>query len=584
MRAVIEQPRVERRLAAILAADVVGFGELMDNDEIGTLRRFKDHLNALIYPLVAAYGGRLVKLTGDGLLAEFRSVVDAVSCAIAIQRGIETRNADAASQPPMVFRIGINIGDIIVDGSDIYGNGVNVAARLEALSDSGGLCLSGAAIDQINETLPVVFTDRGEQYVKNVSRPIRVYALSAAAIAELAKIPGALPSPAGLAAKAQPRMSIVVLPFVNFSSDPEQGFFADGVTEDLTTDLSRIRGSFVIARNTAYSYKDKTVDVRVLGQELGVRYVLEGSVRRSDQKVRLNAQLIETETGSHIWADRFDGERQNLAAIQNEVTGRIARALNLEIVQADGRRALRKQALGPHILDHIALGRSYFHRPYSVFHGQEAKRHFQAALDVDSDALEAMAGLAMVISRDLANGWSKHPEQDISLTEGLVDAGLAMDTGNPDFYYARGMLFRRLGRIDDGIASFQTGLEIDPNHYLCLSGIAFLNYFGGNLHWVRGSCHVHLREPETAITHLLRARRQNNRLWFIHYTLAAAYALNGALDNARRSLADMQRLKPEYTSIAQVQRDLPYLEDPRYVAKAEETTHRGLQMAGLPLR
>jgi class 3 adenylate cyclase len=499
MRAVIEQPRVERRLAAILAADVVGFGELMDNDEIGTLRRFKDHLNALIYPLVAAYGGRLVKLTGDGLLAEFRSVVDAVSCAIAIQRGIETRNADAASQPPMVFRIGINIGDIIVDGSDIYGNGVNVAARLEALSDSGGLCLSGAAIDQINETLPVVFTDRGEQYVKNVSRPIRVYALSAAAIAELAKIPGALPSPAGLAAKAQPRMSIVVLPFVNFSSDPEQGFFADG------------------------------------------------------------------------------------------------------------RRALRKQALGPHILDHIALGRSYFHRPYSVFHGQEAKRHFQAALDVDSDALEAMAGLAMVISRDLANGWSKQPEEDISLTEELVDAGLAMDTGNPDFYYARGMLFRRLGRIDDGIASFQTGLEIDPNHYLCLSGIAFLNYFGGNpehalaltenlfrvsprdpnlanLHWVRGSCHVHLREPETAITHLLRARRQNNQLWFIHYTLAAAYALNGALDNARRSLADMQRLKPEYTSIAQVQRDLPYLEDPRYVAKAEETTHRGLQMAGLPLR
>jgi adenylate cyclase len=624
MLAPIEQPMTERRLAAIFAADVVGFSELMDYDELGTLRRFKDRLNALISALIAAYGGRLVKLTGDGVLAEFRSVIDTVSCAIAVQRGVAARNGAEPAHAPMVFRIGINVGDIIVDGSDIYGNGVNVAARLESLSDPGGLCLSAAAMEQITEALPVTFLDRGDQFVKNIPRPIRVFALTSREIADVKDVPGALPSAhknfevkssdaphsdtkSFATAKALPRMSIVVLPFDNFSNDSEQGFFADGVTEDLTTDLSRIAGSFVIARNTAYAYRDKkTIDVRQLGQELGVRYVLEGSVRRSDQQVRLNAQLIETETGAHIWADRFDGERQNLAAIQNEVTGRIARALNLELVQADGRRALRQQALGPQILDHIALGRSYFHKPYTVFHGQETRRHFQAALDADPDAVEAMTGLAMVISRDLANAWAKEPERDIALVADLIRRSLDADSRNPDTYYARGMLYRRLGRIDDGIAAFETGLDFDPNHYLCLSGVAFLNYFGGNseyalvltdnlfrisprdpnlanMHWVRGSCHVHLGDYKTAITHLLRARRQNDQLWFIHYTLAAAYALSGAMDDARRSLADMQRLKPEYKTIARVQQDLPYLEDPRYVARAAATTHRGLEMAGLPL-
>jgi adenylate cyclase len=401
-------------------------------------------------------------------------------------------------------------------------------------------------------------------------------------------------------------MSIVVLPFANFSSDPEQGFFADGVTEDLTTDLSRIAGSFVIARNTAYTYKDKTVDVRAVGGELGVRYVLEGSVRRSGQTVRLNAQLIETETGAHIWADRFDGERQDLAAIQNEVTGRIARTLNLELVQADARRALRQQALGPHVLDHIALGRSYFNRPYSPFHGQEARSHFQAALDTDPDAVEALSGLAMTIARDLANAWSENPKRDIEIVEDLLRRAFAADAENPDAYYARGMLLRRLGRIDDGIAAFQTGLEIDPNHYLCLCEIAFLNYFAGNseyalamtdnifrisprdpnlanLHWMRGSCHLHLGNPATAITHLLRARRHNDQLWFVHYTLTAAYALNGALAEARASLADMQRLKPGYTSIAKVHAAMPYLDDPHFVARVKATTHRGAQLAGLPL-
>ena len=579
----------------------------MDRDEVGTLRQLKDHLDLFVVPLIAAYSGRTVKTNGDAVLAEFRSVVDAVTCAIAMQRGIVARSADVAPGQRIVFRIGINIGDVIVTGDDIYGNGVNVAARLESLCEPGGVCISGAARDQVGEVLPVVFHDRGEQLVKNVSRPLRVFGLTPDDIAdmpiELTSVP---PDPRRVAASSLPRLSIVVLPFSNFSNDPEQGFFADGVTEDLTTDLSRIVGSFVIARNTAYSYKDRSVDVRKVGRELGVRYVLEGSVRRNGQTIRLNAQLIEAETGGHIWADRFDGERRDLVAIQNEVTGRIARALNLELVQADARRTLRLQALDPTILDHIALGRSFFHKAYSPFNGRETRRHFGLALEADESAVEAMSGLAMTVARDLSNAWSESPGPDRALVEDLVRRALEADPDNTDAYYAQGLLFRALGRIDDGIRAFETGLEIDPNHYLCMTGLAFLHYFGGNaekaiemsddllrisprdphlanLHWVRGSSHLHMRRPSEAVGHLLRARMHNDQLWFVHYTLAAAYALSGTLDEAKNSLADMQRLKPEYNAISKVHSDLPYLNDPRYLARAAQTTQLGLQIAGLPL-
>jgi TolB-like protein/class 3 adenylate cyclase len=359
-----------RRLAAILAADVAGYSRLMGADEEGTHKRLKAHLRELIEPKIAEHRGRIVKNTGDGFLAEFQSVVDAVRCAVEVQRAMLCRNAQIPS-----FRIGINLGDVIIDGGDIYGDGVNIAARLEALAEPGGICISRVVRDQIRDKLPYSFADIGEQSVKNIVRPVRAYAMSGAIVASIplvaapatlgrARSLGRLVIPSGaiaalcigvvawlvwprgtpptgptqapvvadplrLGTKPASRLSIVVLPFANLSNDPDQEYFADGITDDLTTDLSRISGSFVIARNTAFTYKGKLVDAKQIGHDLGVRYVLEGSVRRTGDQIRVNAQLIDTESGGHLWADRFDTDRVNLPQAQNEITSRLAGILNI---------------------------------------------------------------------------------------------------------------------------------------------------------------------------------------------------------------------------------------------------------------
>jgi adenylate cyclase len=288
-----------RRLAAILAADVAGYSRLMGADEEGTHERLKAHRRELVDPKIGEHSGRIVKTTGDGMLVEFASVVDAVRCAAELQRAMIDREAGMPEDRRIRFRIGINLGDIIVDGDDIFGDGVNVAARLEALSDPGGLCISRMVRDQIRDKLAYDFEDLGEQSVKNIARPVRVYALRPEAVADLSAsgVPAALPISQPVAV---PRLSIVVLPFTNLSNDPEQQYFADGITEDLTTDLSRIANMFVISRNTAFTYRNKTIDTKQIGRELGVRYVLEGSVRRSGNQVRVNAQLIDAAPDAHL--------------------------------------------------------------------------------------------------------------------------------------------------------------------------------------------------------------------------------------------------------------------------------------------
>jgi TolB-like protein/class 3 adenylate cyclase len=353
-----------RRLTAILAADVAGYSRLMGADEEGTHARVQAHLRELVNPKIAEHRGRIVKNTGDGMLAEFSSVVDAVRCAAEVQRAMADRNAETPEDKRITFRVGINLGDVIAEPDDIYGDGVNVAARLEALAEPGGICVSRVVRDQIRDKLPYPFEDKGEQSVKNIARSVRVYALRPEAIAELpptsttvgapqrprtapwAVVAGAatalmlaalawwasLPTrtsptePATVAATATsiaqpptpPRLSIAVLPFANLSSDAEQQYLADGITEDLTTDLSRIAHMFVISRNTAFTYKDKPINARQIGRELGVRYVLEGSVQRSSNRVRVNAQLIAAETDAHLWAERFDREMGDLLALQDE--------------------------------------------------------------------------------------------------------------------------------------------------------------------------------------------------------------------------------------------------------------------------
>ena len=309
-----------RRLAAILAADVAGYSRLMGADEEGTHERLKAHLGELVDPKIREHTGRIVKSTGDGMLAEFASVVDAVRCAAEIQRGMVDRESEVPEERRIRFRIGINLGDVIVEGDDIFGDGVNIAARLEALAEPGGICISRTVRDQIRDKLPYPFEDMGEQSVKNIARPVRVYALRPEAIADL-PAPSVPPATSISQPVAAPRLSIVVLPFTNLSDDPEQQYFADGITEDLTTDLSRIADMFVISRNTAFTYRDKPVDTKQIGRELGVRYVLEGSVRRSGNRVRVNAQLIDAETDAHLWAERFDRDTSDLFALQSEITG-----------------------------------------------------------------------------------------------------------------------------------------------------------------------------------------------------------------------------------------------------------------------
>jgi TolB-like protein len=336
-----------RKLAAILAADVVGYSRLTGADEDRTLARLRALRSDLIDPTIAVHHGRVVKRTGDGALVEFRSVVDAVRCAIEVQNGMVERNAGLPPERRIDFRIGIHLGDVVEEADgDLMGDGVNIAARIEGIADPGGISLSHAAYEQVRDKVAQKFVDRGEQSLKNIARPIRVFALARA---------DATPGKPG-----PPHLSIVVLPFTNIGGDPEQDYFVDGVTESLTTDLSRIAGSFVIARNTAFTYKGKPNDVKQIGREINVRYVLEGSVQRGGNRIRVNVQLIDAETGNHLWAERFDKPLADLFDMQDEIVARLARQLDAELVAAEARRAER--APDPDAMDLYFQGTACWHK------------------------------------------------------------------------------------------------------------------------------------------------------------------------------------------------------------------------------
>src|SRR5947209_8595258 len=337
--------RAERRLTAILAADVAGYSRLMGQDEAGTLSRLRAHRRELIDPKIAEHKGRIVKTTGDGLLVEFPSVVEAVACAVAVQRGMAERNVSSPQDQRIVFRVGINLGDIIVDGEDIHGDGVNVAARLEALAEPGGVCVSGTVRDHIGDRLDITFDDMGEQSLKNIARPVRVYAVR---LANVARTPTVSLSESQTVLALPDKPSIAVLPFQNMSGDPEQEYFADGMVEEIITALSRVRWFFVIARNSTFTYKGHAVDVKQVGRELGVRYVLEGSVRKSGNRLRITAQLVEAETGNHLWAERYDRDVSDIFAVQDEITERVVAAIEPELYTAE---QVRSQSKPPDSLD-----------------------------------------------------------------------------------------------------------------------------------------------------------------------------------------------------------------------------------------
>ena len=374
-----------RKLAAIMAIDVVGYSRLMGEDEAGTARAVREHREAA-QPIVAGRGGRIVKTMGDGLLLEFPSVVDAVECAIAIQTLMVARNADAPETKRIVYRIGVHLGDVLIEGDDILGEGVNIAARLEGICEPGGVLISSSAHEHVRGRIDAEFVDLGEKALKNIARPVRVFALGSSASAARAAARG------GRA--GAPRLSLLVLPFANIGGDPEQEYFVDGVTESLTTDLSRIRGSFVIGRNTAFTYKGKAVDLKQVGRELNVRYVLEGSVQRGGQRMRVNVQLIDAESGSHLWAERFDKPVADLFDMQDEIVARLANALEAQLSAAEARRAEGVQ--NPDAMDLYFQGLAWMNKGVTPDNFSRARALFARALEIDPVNVEALVGRGWV--------------------------------------------------------------------------------------------------------------------------------------------------------------------------------------------
>jgi adenylate cyclase len=586
-----------RRLAAILAADVAGYSRLMGADEEGTHEQLKAHRRELIDPKIAAHRGRVVKTTGDGMLVEFASTVDALRCAAAIQTDMAERNAAAPPERRIELRIGVHQGDVIVEDGDIFGDGVNIAARLEGLAMPGGVCVSARVQEDVAGKVDLAFADIGEQRLKNIARPVRAYRL-------LPKAP--TPAVPTTAAEPSPRLSIVVLPFANLSSDPDQEYFADAITEDLTTDLSRIAGAFVIARNTAFTYKGKAADVQQIGRELGVRYLLEGSVRRAGEEVRINVQLVDAGSGAHLWADRVETDRRRLLAAETEITGRLARSLNLELIKDLDRRMDATGTIDPDARDLIMRGYALWYRPRATRNNVRAIRVFERALEIDPRSLDARVGIAKILVSNVTQAWTDTAEQDIARAEDLLLQVLEQDAGCALAHSTMGMVRREQNRLDESRFEFETAIAFDPNdtyaHIQLGWTLVWLSEIEAAVercekalrlsprdpqlwgyHLPLGWCHLLLCEVEPAINRVLRSRALNPRLWFIHFSVAAAMGLGGRIDEAKTALTDMLKLKPEASSIAGCRRLRPW-GNARYWELFDETAAAGLRRAGFPDR
>ncbi len=449
----MKQP-VERRLAAILAADVAGYSRLMGADEEGTHERLKGRLAQVVDPKIKEHRGRTVKNTGDGMLVEFPSVVDAVRCAVELQREMARRNADVPTEGRIEFRVGINLGDVILDHGDIFGDGVNIAARLEALAEPGGICVSRVVRDQVRDKLDFAFEDLGDQRVKNIARPVRVYRVRDRAYptAEVAS-PQPLPLP--------DKPSIAVLPFANMSSDPEQEYFADGIAEDIITALSRYPSLFVIARNSCFTYKGRAVDVKQVGRELGVRYVLEGSLRKSGNRIRVGTQLVEAETGRHVWAERYDRDLADIFAVQDEITEAVTIAITPAIGDAEQLRAMRRP---PESLDAwAAYQRGLWH--FSKVTAEDnalAQQFFQQAVDLDDNFAGGYKGLSALQAHEADYEGRGLPET-LRMAEALARRAVALDGADAEASSLLAIALRRRGDNEGALAEAERALTISPN-------------------------------------------------------------------------------------------------------------------------
>ncbi|WFP61509.1 tetratricopeptide repeat protein [Mesorhizobium sp. WSM4904] len=461
---------MERRLTAILAADVVGYSRLMGLDEAGTLADLNHHRTELFNTSVARHHGRIVKLTGDGLLIEFSSVVNAVACAVDIQRGMRDRNRDVPPGRRIEFRIGVNLGDVIVENDDIFGDGVNLAARLEAFAEPGGISISGSVRDHVGSRLDLVFEDMGERSLKNIDRPVRVYniLLGAAAGAD-----DRAPSSKDRWDSARPR--IAVLPFNNMSGDPEQEYFSDGITEDIITDLSKVSGLYVVARNTVFTYKGKPIRVQQAALELDVKFVLEGSVRKAGQRVRVTGQLIDAADGGHIWADRYDRDLIDIFAIQDEITRTIVEQLKVRLLPEEKKAIEKASTANVEAYTYYLKGRELF-REWTKSHLLSARRMFAMAATLDPDYGRAYAGIAACDATLFVWHSEKVSPEAIMKTSAKA---IALDPGLAEAHASLGLALQHDGRTDEATAAFEQALSVDPNSFEA-------NFFYARLCYLKG--------------------------------------------------------------------------------------------------
>ena len=584
-----EEPSIKRWLAAILDADIVGYSRLMGEDEAATVRELKGH-QAVILPLVGRHGGRIMDTAGDGILAVFRSVIGAIQCAVEIQTTLAARNKDVPESRRMLFRIGVNLGDVIHDGTRIYGDGINVAARIQALAEPGGVLVSQAVHDQMRDRLDLTFEDIGERELKNIARPVRIYRLQTPVEPRSADAPAA-----ALALPDKP--SIAVLPFVNMSGDPEQEYFADGIVEDILTGLARLRWLFVIARNSSFSYKGRNVDVRQVGRELGVRYVLEGSVRRGGNRVRITGQLIEAETGNHIWAERYDRALDDVFAIQDEITESVIGCIQPGVYTAEYDRLKRKPPQSLDAWESFVRG-MFLYSQHSDASTKEALTILDRAIKLDPCYAQALGLRAVCLVWRAFQGWEN---RHAAFAEGAkrADRAVACDPEELWAYLAHGFIAVGNLRNSEAVAALSRAIDVSPNfayaHGLLGAAHAFggrpdqaivcidrgvrlspRDIFGDEYELYYAFANFQAARYDAAVAAALRAIQLRPGHPTLYIMAAASYALAGRIEDAKKAIIQLVNLVPNI-SAADIEENYLYCRQEDRSRLAE-----GLRAGGMP--
>ncbi|HXV26135.1 MAG TPA: tetratricopeptide repeat protein [Alphaproteobacteria bacterium] len=578
------EERVQRRLAAILAADVVGYSRLMELDEAGSMAALKARRKEVLEPLVARHQGRIFKVIGDGVLLEFASAVNAVQCAIDLQHDMAAANVGESEDRHIVLRIGVNLGDVMIEGSDLYGEGVNIAARLEALAEPGGIIISGTTYDYIRNKVKVGFDDLGNQTLKNITEPIRAYRVAST------------PTVAFTVSKpVSDKPFIAVLPFTNMSGDPEQEYFSDGITEDIITELSRFRSLFVIARHSSFAFKGKAVTVQQVGRELGVEYVLEGSVRRAGNRVRITAQLIDARTGAHIWAERLDRDMGDLFAMQDEVTERIVATIASRLEKTEQERAVRKRPEETRAYDYVLRAQAIVSETAET--NQQSRALYEKALTLEPTNIRALTGLAWTHVIDWSSRWSGPVNDDLERADKLARQAQALDSTDYRVHQLLGQIQMHRKAYAEALMHFQQAIALnanDANGAAHLGGVLIaMGRFSEALDWLQravrlnplhpawylyaiGEAHYGARQYEKAVAPLRVAVHRFPTFITPRRHLAAVYAQMGRLDEARAEVAAIRRFDPSVCLAM-------YRERIRY-EKVEDRDHYldGLRKAGLP--